>query len=402
VVSDPGAHQPHQPEDSPEDSPGDADALLQARVPDATISHAPPGTNGSGPEWLRAAGPMHDVVLSSRVRLARNIAGCTFAAKATWRERTLTLEMCRHALMNAGLADRVRWVDIHRATAQDRVLLVERHLISKPHAKGRAIEDHAAAEEPRAVVYGVPDERLSVMVNEEDHLRIQAIRTGLDLSTAWQDADHADDKIEAAIDYAFSGRLGYLTGCPTNVGTGVRMSVMLHLPALRIAGEIEKVRRACADMNLAVRGFYGEGSEALGDLYQVSNQTTLGVREASVLEDLQSRIVPKIVEYERIARRELMTKRRLAIEDQVHRAYGLLTHARLLTTEETMQALSVLRLGILAGAVTDVNQAGATALMLLIQPAHLQRSVGRELDQDQRRAARAAMVRGALDELETG
>lgn len=389
MVSDPGAQPPHQPEGT------------QTHASDATISHAPPGTNGSGPEWLRASGPMHDVVLSSRVRLARNIAGCTFAAKATWRERTLTLEMCRHALMNAGLADRVRWVDIHRATPQDRVLLVERHLISKPHAKGRVIDGHTAAEEPRAVVYAVPDERLSVMVNEEDHLRIQAIRTGLDLTTAWSDADQADDKIEAAIDYAFSGRLGYLTGCPTNVGTGVRMSVMLHLPALRVAGEIEKVRRACADMNLAVRGFYGEGSEALGDLYQVSNQTTLGVREASVLEDLQSRIVPRIVEYERIARRELLTKRRLAIEDQVHRAYGLLLHARLLTTEETMQALSVLRLGILAGIVNDVHQAGVTALMLLIQPAHLQRSVGRELDQDQRRAARAAMVRGALDELET-
>lgn len=392
MVSDPGAHEPNQPE------PG----LGHATGSDATISHAPPGSNGSGPEWLRATGPMHDVVLSSRVRLARNIAGCAFAAKATWRDRLLTLEMSRHALMGAGLADRVRWVDIHRATPQDRVLLVERHLISKPHAKGRSIEEHPAADEPRAVVYAVPDERLSVMVNEEDHLRIQAIRTGLDLSTAWHDADKADDKIEAAIDYAFSGRLGYLTGCPTNVGTGVRMSVMLHLPALRIAGEIDKVRRACADMNLAVRGFYGEGSEALGDLYQVSNQTTLGVRESAVLEEMQARIVPKIVEYERIARRELTTKRRLTIEDQVHRAYGVLTHARLLTTEETMQALSVLRLGILAGLLTDVHQAGVTALMLLIQPAHLQRSVGRELDQDQRRAARAAMVRGALDELEAG
>jgi protein arginine kinase len=337
-----------------------------------------------------------DVVMSSRVRLARNMADQRFASRSTVLERRATLEVARQAFMAAGLAERFHWIELHARAPQERMLLVERHLISKPHARGRSLEGRPAAEEPRGVFYSVPDERLSIMVNEEDHLRIQAIRTGLDLSRAWADASEADDRIERHVEYAYSPRLGYLTACPTNVGTGLRMSVMVHLPALRISGEIDKVRRACADMNLAVRGFYGEGSEALGDLYQVSNQTTLGIREERVLDDLQGQIVPKIVEYERLARRELVSKRRLTIEDQVHRAHGLLQHARLLTTEEAMHALSVVRMGVVAGLVPGLEQSRVNSLILLIQPSHLQRIARRDLDQEQRRAARAALVRAEL------
>lgn len=350
-------------------------------------------------EWLRGEGESADVVLSSRVRLARNIAGHPFVIKAGRKHRQRTLELCRERVLHAGLATRVAWYELHRAPHLERALLVERHLISKQLSKGRA--SCGGPEDPRGVAVGLPDERLSIMVNEEDHLRIQVIRSGLALTEAWTEIDQADDRIESGLDYAYSPRFGYLTACPTNVGTGMRMSVMLHLPGLRLTGDIEKVKRAAADMCLAVRGFFGEGSEAVGDLYQLSNQTTLGKPETAILHDLERVIVPRIVEYERQSRRELLARRRVGVEDQVMRAWGLLTHARLLSTEESMQALSLARLGVQAGLLRD--RAGATPdirainqLLLLVQPAHLQRAVGRELDQDQRRVARATLTRTRL------
>lgn len=367
----------------------------------------PDGSNGEGPaafnplpEWLRNEGEAADVVLSSRVRLARNLAGHLFIVKATRKDRQRTLEVCRDTILHCSLAPHIAWYDLHAANPADRTLLVERHLISKQLAKGRA-GGPGAAEDPRAVAIGLPDERLSIMVNEEDHLRIQTVRSGLSLAAAWKEIDAVDDRIEAGLEYAFSPRFGYLTACPTNVGTGLRMSVMLHLPGLRLTGDIDKVKRAAADMGLAVRGFYGEGSDAVGDLYQLSNQTTLGKSEASILHDMEHEIVPRIVEYERLSRRELITRRRVGVEDQVMRAWGLLTHARLLTTDEAMGALSLTRLGILTGilkapggAAIDVRT--INQLILLVQPAHLQRVVGRELDQEQRRVARATFVRGRV------
>lgn len=347
-------------------------------------------------EWLRGEGNSADVVLSSRVRLARNLQGSPFAAKCGKRDRLATLESCRGRVLGAGLSERILWVDLHQTGPLDRSLLVERHLISKQHSKGRANAGGPAADDPRAVAISVPDERLAIMVNEEDHLRIQGIRSGLALGEAWRAVDAIDDKLEEGLEYAFSPRFGYLTACPTNVGTGLRMSVMLHLPGLRLTGDIEKVKRASEGMNLAVRGFYGEGSDAVGDLYQLSNQTTLGKTEAAILHDLEAQIIPRVVEYERESRRDLMTKRKTVLEDQVWRAWGLLTTARLLTTEECMQALSLLRLGVLLGLLSQTDQKRVNQLMLLVQPAHLQRAVGKELDQEQRRLARAEVVRGKL------
>ena len=360
----------------------------------------PPAAFMPLPEWLRNEGEASDVVLSSRVRLARNLAGHPFIVKATRKDRQKSLDVCREQVLHSALAQHVAWYDLHAANPADRTLLVERHLISKQLAKGRA-GGPGAAEDPRGVAVGLPDERLSIMVNEEDHLRIQTVRSGLSLAAAWAEIDAVDDKIEAGLEYSFSPRFGYLTACPTNVGTGLRMSVMLHLPGLRLTGEIDKVKRAAADMSLAVRGFYGEGSEAVGDLYQLSNQSTLGKSEAIILRDMEREIVPRIVEYERLSRKELLTRRRVGVEDQIMRAWGLLTHARLLTTEETMGALSLARLGVLSGVIRAaggrpfdvrlVNQ-----LMLRTQPARLQRVVGRDLDQEQRRVARATFVRGRL------
>jgi len=347
---------------------------------------------GAGVPWLAGEGQSADVVLSSRVRLARNIAGVRFVGKADRRERMHVLEAVRARstlLKNVG---QLVWINLHESTVSDRTILVERHLISKQHSKSRGVN----AEDPRAVLFSLPDERLSIMVNEEDHLRMQSVMSGLCLDACWRTLDAVDDAIGAALPFAFSPRFGYLTACPTNVGTGLRMSAMLHLPALRLTGELEKVKRAANDIALAVRGFYGEGSEAIGDLYQISNQTTLGKTEQEILAELHLEILPRVVEYERSARRELLSKRLSTIEDQVFRAYGTLLHARLLGTEESMTLLSMVRLGVVAGLITGHTQAKINRLLLLVQPGHLQLMWGKELDQEQRKVARAEIVRQEL------
>ncbi|MBX3381571.1 MAG: protein arginine kinase [Phycisphaeraceae bacterium] len=364
-------------------------------------------------EWLTNTGDASDVVLSSRVRLARNLAGHVFVHRASKEDRERALQTCRDWILAANVCDRIMWVDLHESPPIERNLLVERHLISKQHAKGKPATSGGnagasggtgagggvampAAEEPRAVAVSIPDERLSIMVNEEDHIRVQMLRAGLSLADCWRVASDIDDKLESGLDYAFSKKLGYLTACPTNVGTGMRMSVMLHLPALKVTGEIEKVKRAATDMNLAVRGFYGEGSDAVGDLYQISNQTTLGKPEGAVLADLQDSIIPEVIRYERHARNTLLSKRRAALEDQVFRALGALTHARLIAADESMQLLSLVRLGVVLGLIPDLSVQTVNMLFLLVQPAHLQRVLGKELDQEHRRTGRAAMIRERL------
>ena len=353
----------------------------------------------SGTEWLRGEGDAADVVMSSRARLARNLTGFHFVNRATKEQRQRVLEHCRTRLLTSGMGGpgaQVMWVDLAESPAIERTLLVERHLMSQQHSRGKQSSGAGGTEEPRGLAVALPDERLSVMVNEEDHLRLQCIRSGLALEKVWAEIDALDDMLEQGLEYAYSPRWGYLTGCPTNVGSGARFSVMLHLPALKMTGNIDKVKRAASDMALAVRGFYGEGSEAAGDFYQISNQTTLGKPEQVLLDNLQREILPRVIEYERAARKSLLEKRRLQLEDQVCRAVGLLGAARLLTTEESMQLLSQLRLGVVTGIVSDVDARVVNQLMLLAQPAHLQRVIGKEMDQEHRRAARAELIRSRL------
>ncbi len=355
-------------------------------------------------EWLRGEGRACDVVVSSRVRYARNLAGHRFVNKADREERFEILDACRSQILSAPICERIMWVDLHESNALERTLLVERHLISRQHARGSKLQGAkevnpalgVGADDPRGVAVSIPDERLAIMINEEDHLRIQAVRSGLALDEAWHQVDAVDDAIESGLDLAYSPHFGYLTACPTNLGSGMRMSVMMHLPALKLTGDIEKVKRAAHDMNLAVRGFYGEGSDASGDFYQFSNQGALGKPEAVVLHELQSEIIPRVIEYERVARGTLLSKRKVQLEDIVHRAWGLLTSARLLTAEEAMQNLSHVRLGVVAGLITSADLRLVNHLSLLCQPGHVQRAMGRDLDQDQRRAARAQLMRARL------
>jgi len=396
-MTDSGSESPRR-HDVPTDRPGGArdESTRSGDVPGESGAHLELWKDRA--EWLRGEGEASDVVLSSRVRLARNVAGFPFVTKASRTDRRQIIELCKQTVLTADLAERVVWIDLQQAPPLERTLLVERQLISKQHSKGKLSSGQGGPDEPRGVALGLPGERLSIMVNEEDHLRIQLMRTGLALGEVVQEIDAIDDRIEAGIDYAFHPRFGYLAACPTNVGTAARLSVMLHLPALKLTGELDKVKRAADDMSLAVRGFYGEGSEASGDLYQLSNQTTLGKTHEILLYQMEAEIVPTIVEYERRARAQLLERRREGIMDQAHRALGLLAHARMLSVQESMTALSSVRLGVVLGLIEEIDGPVLNQLMLIIQPAHIQRLIGREMRQDERRVARAELVRSRLSE----
>jgi protein arginine kinase len=342
-------------------------------------------TNHAG-EWLRGSGPMSEVVISSRMRLARNLAGQRFLTRSTRHQRQAIEQRVRDTILGAQLAPKMLYVDLEGAPEVDRELLVERHLISK---------QHAAAEGARGVAVG-ENETVSIMVNEEDHLRIQVLRSGLQLEEAWDEISAIDDKLESKLDFSFHPRFGYLTACPTNVGTGIRVSVMLHLPALKLTGEIEKVFRAAKDMRLAVRGLYGEGTEATGDFYQISNQTTLGKTEEDIISDFKHLVIPKIIDYEHHARRTLLNERTAALDDKVFRALGLLRSARLMAGEEVLFLLSHLRMGVNLGRIKDVDLRTINELFLLTQRAHLQKIQGKKMDGDVRRAARADYIRQRL------
>ncbi len=336
-------------------------------------------------EWLRGEGPESDIVVSCRIRLARNLADHRFLTRAD------EGELCEiESEIGGYLREREGRFSSHyfvmgTLSEVERNLLVERHLISREHTAG----------EPGRAVAVSDDERLSIMINEEDHLRMQVLRSGLRLSEAWREIDDLDTKISERFEYAFSPRWGYLTACPTNAGTGMRVSVMMHLPALVLTREIEKLFRAVQKINLAVRGLYGEGTQAYGDLYQISNRTSLGKGEQKIIENIES-VVPGVLAYERKARKLVLDDNRLQTGDRLWRAVGMLRNARLLTSEETMHLLSALRLGVSLGVLPQLSQHDMNELFLLTQPAHLQKMVGRDLEPAERDAERARFVRDRL------
>jgi protein arginine kinase len=339
-----------------------------------------------GGEWLRGSGPRSEIVISSRVRLARNLAGFPFLSRATEDQRREIVARVRGPLERLQLKSRPFYVDMDRAGDMLGSFLVERHLISGGLLQGSG---------PRGVAFG-SDEVVSVMINEEDHVRIQAIQSSLSLSETFHVARAIDLKLEQELEFAASADFGYLTACPTNVGTGMRASVMLHLPAMVQMKQIEKLFHAAKDTSLAVRGFYGEGTVASGDLYQISNQVTLGVTEEEVLQSLDQ-IIPTILDYERTCREELVSeRRRLAVEDRCHRSLSLLQSARILSSEEAMENLSTVRLGIVTGILSGVDLAGVNELFVLTQPAHIQKLRGTTIDVLERDAARARFVRERL------
>lgn len=330
--------------------------------------------------------PDEDVVISSRVRLARNLATQPFVNRANQKQCEQVMDVAKPVLLADKVAPGMIWVDLNQSTLRDRRLLFERHLISKNLAE----MDHRRA----VAISG--DETLSIMVNEEDHLRMQVLERGQRLGELFRRLNAVDDAIETRLDYAFSPKWGFLTACPTNVGTGIRLSVMMHLAGLKMSNEIERVRRAAKDLNLAVRGYHGEGSESAGDFYQISNQVTLGRSEEDIVREFVDVIVPQIIKYERHARQMLAKSQATRLDDVVHRALATLRAARLLGAEEAMKLLSRVRLGACAGRLPNIDLDTINELFLQIQPAHLRLHTAAELEGEALREARANMVRKRL------
>ncbi len=341
---------------------------------------------GQAGEWLKGTGPEGDVVISSRVRLARNLHRFPFLTVATPKVRSEIESYVRPRLEDAGLPEKLTYWPLEGMPQLDRDLLVERHLISREHAR---------AEGDRGVAVR-SDESLAVMVNEEDHLRLQALRTGFQLEDAYESVDRLDTALEASLRYAFSPRFGYLTACPTNVGTGLRISVMMHLPAVVLVKQVDKVLQSLQRLNFTVRGLYGEGSSPVGEFYQISNQVTLGKAERDIIAEMK-RVLPEIVKFERDWRQKLLKDEMRRVEDRVWRAWGILRNARHMSSEEAIELLSALRLGINLRLITGVSMKTVNELFLYIQPSHLQKMEGRILEPDERDAARADFIRRRLE-----
>lgn len=336
-------------------------------------------------EWLGGTGPDSDIVISSRIRLARNLSEFCFLSKASARDRGEIERRVKEVLPEVDVAPDMTYFSLPPLSPIDRLFLVERHLISREHAFGKG---------PRGVCLAAR-ESLSIMVNEEDHLRIQGLRSGFQLRATWEQVDEVDTRLERRLDYAFSPQFGYLTVCPTNVGTGMRASLMLHLPALVMTRQIDKVFQAVSKINLAVRGLYGEGTQASGDFYQISNQPTLGRSESEIIENIE-RVIPRIIEYERTVRESLLEQRREVVEDKVWRAYGMLQTARTINSEETMDLLSAVRMGVNLNIIRDVPMSTVNQLFIFTQPAHLQKLERTELNSPERDITRATFIRNRL------
>ena len=339
----------------------------------------------TGGRWLCAEGPESDIVVSTRIRLARNLVGYPFMSCADDDIRQQLVDSLRKTITATEMGRDFQFIDVAALDELDTQLLVERQLISR---------ELSQAEGPRGVVIG-NGERVSIMLNEEDHIRMQLLDSGFSLQQCWEQVNSLDDALEEYASFAFDESLGYLTACPTNVGTGIRISVMLHLPGLRITGEIQKVHQAAQKINLAVRGLYGEGSQAMGDFYQISNQVTLGCSEQHLLDNL-AEVVPNILGYERRVRDLLCRDNRANLDDQISRAMGILTSARTISSTETMRLLSLVRLGINLGMVSDLSIGAANELFLHTQPAHLQKLSGGPLKTPERNEARATHIREKL------
>lgn len=335
-------------------------------------------------EWLKGDGPHSDIVISSRVRLARNIEGVPFSHWAKEEDLERVCELVNRAKMESRYLANAEIVRLADLSPIDRLFLIERHLISHELSSQRKGE----------VVIG-DKEMLSAMVNEEDHLRIQSMSSGLQLLPAWQVLDRVDDELSRLLNYAVSSEWGYLTACPTNVGTGMRASVMIHLPGLTLTDQIKKMPKAISQLGLALRGFYGEGTSPLGNLFQISNQITLGQGEGEIVDNIE-RITRQIIEYEKKAQESLLKKSRFKIEDQIHRAYGILRNARIMSSCEAMELISLVRMGVCMGVLDGIGFDLLNKLLIIIQPAHIQKLSQKEMGEEERDVVRAEMIRDLI------
>ncbi|MCU0787730.1 MAG: protein arginine kinase [Verrucomicrobia bacterium] len=336
-------------------------------------------------EMARRRGPQDEIVLSSRVRLARNLEGCPFPGTAKKEQRQKVLGTMLPAVESLKLMQNGFSTAMDALTALDKTILVERHLISR---------EHAARNVGSGLVLN-KDESVCVMINEEDHLRMQALLPGFQIKQAWKLIDGVDTELEKSLDYAFSPVFGFLTACPTNLGTAIRVSAMLHLPGLVLSEQIEPIIQSVNKLGLAVRGLYGEGTEALGNIFQVSNQMTLGEAETSIAERLE-KVVKQIIEHEENARGTLLERSPKTVYNHIGRAYGVLSNAHSISSKESMNLLSFLRLGLELGHFPGVDRSVVDELFVQTQPAHLQRMHTGRLSGEERDLLRADMLRQQL------
>jgi len=336
--------------------------------------------------WMREVGPENDIVLSTRIRLARNIADEIFPVIANKEQQAKINDFFyenynKRAFRNYGTFE---LIDVTELSHIEKSVLVEKHLISPYLAKA-----------PAGATLVAENEQVSIMINEEDHIRMQLYFPGFQLKTALDEAFLLDDWLEEKIDYAFDEDTGYLTSCSTNIGTGMRASVMIHLPALVFTKNINRMIPAINQLGFVVRGIYGEGSEALGNIFQISNQITLGKSEADIVEDLQS-IIVKLVEQERDARARLMERSREHVENQIFRSYGILKYSRIMESKEAATRISNVKLGIDLGIIDHLSHTILNELMVLTKPGFLQHYANKVLTSSERDVLRATLIRERL------
>ncbi|MBU2102821.1 MAG: protein arginine kinase [Candidatus Omnitrophota bacterium] len=335
--------------------------------------------------WLNGKGPSSEIVFSSRVRLARNFADIPFPSRASGAQKENVCATIEGVIDNLGLLKRSSFVRMENVDEIDRQLLLERHLISQEHsispkAKGLIVSN---------------DERIALMVNEEDHVRLQVITSGFDLAHCWNIARQIDDELDHLVDFAFLPDLGYLTSCPTNTGTALRASCMLHIPALVLTKRINKILELLVKISFTARGLFGEGTQALGDFFQISNQGSLGLSEQEIIDNL-SGVVNQVKEQEIASRDSLVKKYKFSLQDNVWRAFGILKHCRLIGSKEALSHLSMLSLGLDLGIIRGIRRELINSLFLMIQPAHLQKIENKPLKEEERDFIRASILRERL------
>ena len=333
-------------------------------------------------QWLKGTGAFSNIVMYSRIRLARNLANKPFPNKAGKKELNDILSLVQGAVEDIDFFKKAIFLRINELDNVDKQFLIERHLMS---------HEHASNPEGKALIVS-EEEVLSVMVNEEDHLRIQVMQSGFNLDETWKIADSIDDALSQKLDFAFSLHWGYLTACPTNTGTAMRGSVMLHLPALVMTKQINKVLSAISKLSFASRGFYGEGTQASGNFYQISNQVSMGHSEEDVLQNI-SGLIRQVIEQEEQARQALLVQSKPMLEDKIYRSCGVLKNAHIISSQETVELLSMVRLGIDMNIIKDVNRNVINELFIMIQPAHLQKIEGKKLTASERDTKRASLIR---------
>ena len=338
-------------------------------------------------EWLRGTGPFAHIILSSRIRLARNLTSSPFTNRAQKKDLDAVLKAVEAAAAGVPFFKDSTCFRLSELDNTDRQFLVERHLMS---------HDHASSPQGKGLLVS-KEEVLSVMINEEDHLRIQVMQSGFNLDGTWEIVNNIDNALSEKLPYAFSSEWGYLTACPTNTGTAMRGSVMLHLPALVMTRQINKVLMAISKLSFASRGFYGEGTQAVGNFYQISNQVSLGHSEQDIIQNING-LIRQIIEQEEQARQALLVQNRPVLEDKICRAWGILKHARIISSQETIEQLSMVRLGVDVGIIRDLDNKTLNELFIMIQPAHLQKIDGKKLNTFERDTKRAEVIRSRLNE----